>query len=231
MQSSIDLRRADEATLASDLTQLFLQLGHAAREAKSGVVFLLDEVQFAEPAQFRAMISALHRSTQRSLPITLAAAGLPQIPKLTGEARSYAERLFTFPVIGNLSPQDAEAALVEPAQAHGVAFSEEAIAAALDWTAGYPLYIQQLGKHAWNFASTSPISLAVIENAEPAAQAALDQTMYEVRMQRATNTERRYMRARPSLAQAPTAPAMSPARPESQQPPSPPSARACSRRA
>jgi len=192
---SIDLRRADEATLASDLSRLFLQLGHAAREAGSGVVFLLDEVQFAAPAQFRAVISALHRATQRSLPITLAAAGLPQIPKLTGEARSYAERLFTFPVIGNLSRRDAEAALVEPAQAHDVAFEQDAVAAALDWTAGYPFYIQQLGKHAWNLASASPISRAVIERAEPAAQAALDQTMYEVRMQRATSAERRYMRA------------------------------------
>ena len=111
---SVDLRRADEATLSSDLTQLFLQLGDAARENNSGVVFLLDEVQFAEPAQFRAVLSALHRATQRSLPVTLAAAGLPQIPKLTGQARSYAERLFTFPVIGNLSQQDAEAARVGP---------------------------------------------------------------------------------------------------------------------
>jgi hypothetical protein len=200
---SIDLRRADEATLASDLTQLFLQLGHAARTAKSGVVFLLDEVQFAEPAQFRAMISALHRATQRSLPITLAAAGLPQIPKLTGEARSYAERLFTFPVIGNLTSRDAEAALVEPARAHDVDFEADAIAATLEWTAGYPFYIQQLGKHAWNLASSSPISLAVIERAEPAAQAALDQTMYEVRMQRATSAERRYMRAMAELGSGP----------------------------
>ncbi len=200
---SIDMRSADEATLASDLTELFLQLGHAAREANSGVVFLLDEVQFAEPAQFRGMISALHRATQRSLPITLAAAGLPQIPKLTGEARSYAERLFTFPVIGNLSQDDAEAALVEPAQAHDVAFEKDAIAAALDWTAGYPFYIQQLGKHAWNRAPASPISLTAIEDAKPTAQAALDQTMYEVRMQRATKTEQRYMRAMAELGPGP----------------------------
>ncbi len=200
---SVDLRRTDEATLSSDLTQLFLQLGDAARENDCGVVFLLDEVQFAEPAQFRAVVSALHRATQRSLPITLTAAGLPQIPKLTGEARSYAERLFTFPVIGNLSQQDAEAALVEPAKAQDVGFDEGAIAAALEWTAGYPFYIQQLGKHAWNLAAESPISLQVIESAKPAAQAALDQTMYEVRMQRATNTERRYMRAMAELGTGP----------------------------
>jgi hypothetical protein len=200
---AVDLRRADEATLASDLSQLFLQLGGAAREAHSGVVFLLDEVQFAQATQFRAVISALHRATQRSLPITMVAAGLPQIPKLTGEARSYAERLFTFPVIGNLSEADAAAALVEPAKAQGVDFDEDAVAAALEWTAGYPFYIQQLGKHAWNLATDSPISVEVIERATPAAQAALDQTMYEVRIQRATNAERRYMRAMAELGTGP----------------------------
>jgi hypothetical protein len=200
---AVDLRRADEATLASDLSQLFLQLGRAAREDQSGVVFLLDEVQFAQATQFRAVISAVHRATQRSLPITLVAAGLPQIPKLIGEARSYSERLFTFPVIGNLSDADAAAALVEPAKAQGVSFDDAAVTAALDWTGGYPFYIQQLGKHAWNLATDSPVGIEVIERAKPAAQAALDQTMYEVRIQRATNTERRYMRAMAELGSGP----------------------------
>jgi hypothetical protein len=200
---AVDLRRADEATLASDLSQVFLQLGRVAREHESGVVFLLDEVQFAAETQFRAVISALHRATQRSLPLTLVAAGLPQIPKLTGEARSYAERLFTFPVIGNLSASDAAAALVEPAAAHGVTFDADAIRAAVEWTAGYPFYIQQLGKHAWNLAADSPIGPDVIERAKPAAQAALDQTMYEVRIQRATNSERQYMRAMAELGAGP----------------------------
>jgi hypothetical protein len=185
----IHLRRADEVTLASDVSQLFLQLGAAVRKHNSGVVFLLDEVQFAQAIQFRAVISALHRATQRSLPITLVAAGLPQIPKLTGEARSYAERLFTFPVIGNLTDADAAAALVEPARAQGVGFDDDAVAAALDWTA--------------NLATDSPIGVEVIERAMPSAQAALDQTMYEVRIQRATNTERRYMRAMAELGQGP----------------------------
>jgi AAA ATPase domain len=200
---AVDLRRADEATLASDLSQLFVQLGQAAREGGSGVVLLLDEVQFADAVQFRALISALHRATQRNLPITTVAAGLPQIPKLTGEARTYAERLFTFPVIGNLAEADATAALVEPARAQGVDYDDDAVVAALEWTAGYPFYIQQLGKHAWNLAAESPITAEVIERAKPAAQRALDGTMYEVRIQRATNAERRYMRAMAELGSGP----------------------------
>jgi hypothetical protein len=200
---SVDLRRADEATLSSDLSQLFLELGRASRGRIGGVVFVLDEVQFADPVQFRALIGALHRVTQRNLPITLVAAGLPQIPKLTGEARSYAERLFTFPVIGNLERDDAAAALVEPVRAQGVEYDDDALALALDWTAGYPFYIQQLGKHAWNLAARSPITSAVIESAKPVAQKSLDNTMYEIRVQRATDAERRYMRAMAELGSGP----------------------------
>jgi hypothetical protein len=199
----VDLKGADEGAVTSDLTDLFLQVGEAAKGKERGVVFLLDEVQFAEEVQFRAMISALHRATQRNLPITVAAAGLPQIPRLTGEARSYAERLFTFPTIGNLDDDAATAALTEPARQQDVEFAPDAVARTLEWTAGYPFFIQQLGKHAWNVAQESPISLPDVEAAIPIAQEALDGSLYEVRVQRATPAERRYMRAMAELGGGP----------------------------
>jgi hypothetical protein len=199
----IDLKGADEGALTSDLTDLFLQLGEAAKSKERGVVFLLDEVQFADEVHFRAMISALHRATQRSLPITVAAAGLPQIPRLTGEARSYAERLFTFPTIGNLGDEAATAALTEPARQNSVEFAAAAVARAIEWTAGYPFFIQQLGKHAWNAAEKSPITLEDVDAAIPTAQEALDSSLYEVRVQRATPAERRYMRAMAELGSGP----------------------------
>jgi len=199
----VELRGADEGTLTSDLTDLLVQLGEAAKGRARGVVFLLDEVQFADEAQFRALISALHRATQRNLPITVAAAGLPQIPRLTGEARSYAERLFTFPTIANLDVEAASTALTEPARQQDVEFADDAVARATAWTAGYPFFIQQLGKHAWNAAHGSPISLADIEAAIPTAQEALDGSLYEVRVQRATPAERRYMRAMAELGSGP----------------------------
>ncbi len=203
IELAVDLRKADEGTITGDLSQLFLQLGAAAASKHSGVVFLLDEVQFVSEIEYRSLVSALHRTTQKSMPVTLAAAGLPQIPRLTGEARSYAERLFTFPVIANLSEKDASAALVEPARQQEVEYDVKAVRLALSWTAGYPFYIQQLGKHAWNLAEKSPISTADIEAAMPAAQAALDTSIYEVRIQRATDQERRYMRAMAELGQGP----------------------------
>jgi hypothetical protein len=203
VELAVDLRKADEGTIARDLSELFLQLGSAAADKGMGVVFLLDEVQFADEVQYRSVITALHRATQKNMPITLVAAGLPQIPRLTGEARSYAERLFRFPVIASLSPADATAALVEPARQLGVDYEPEAVELALAWTEGYPFYIQQLGKHAWNLAQGASITAADVEAAIPAAQATLDTSIYEVRIQRATHEERRYMRAMAELGSGP----------------------------
>lgn len=203
IELAVDLRRADEGMIARDLSELLLQVGGAAAAKQAGVVFLLDEVQFARAVEYRAVITALHRATQKSLPVTIAAAGLPQIPRLTGEARSYAERLFSFPVIANLSDGDATAALVEPARQQGVEYEPQAVELALAWTSGYPFYIQQLGKHTWNLAKASPISSEDVERATPAAQAALDTSIYEVRVQRATDRERRYLRAMAELGTGP----------------------------
>lgn len=199
----VDLRKASEGTVTADLTDLFLELGTAAREKDRGVIFFLDEVQFVDEMHYRALISALHRSNQKRLPVSAAAAGLPQIPRLTGEARSYAERLFDFPTIANLDPQAATAALVEPARVQDVAYEDHAVELALEWTEGYPFYIQQLGKHAWNQAAASPVTRSDVEEALPAAQAALDRAIYEVRVQRATANERRYMRAMAELGDGP----------------------------
>lgn len=192
---SVNLSKADEGALSGDLAELFLVLGEAAKSKGTGAVFLLDEVQFAREIEFRSLVSALHRVNQKNMPITVVAAGLPQIPRLTGEARSYAERLFTFPIIDRLNSDDARMALVEPARAHGVDFESTAMTLALEWTAGYPFYIQQLGKHAWNLANGNRITRKDVQNAIPAAQGALDLSTYEVRIQRATAEERRYMRA------------------------------------
>jgi hypothetical protein len=200
---AVDLRKADEGTISGDLSELFLALGTAAASKGSGVVFLLDEVQFIKEVEYRSLISALHRATQKNMPITAAAAGLPQIPRLTGEARSYAERLFMFPVIAGLSESDARAALVEPARHQQVDFEPEAVELALGWTRGYPFYIQQLGKHAWNLAKVSPITAEDLLAAIPVAQQALDTSIYEVRVQRATREERRYMRAMAELGEGP----------------------------
>jgi hypothetical protein len=200
---SIDLKHVQESHLTDDFTELFLQLGRAAKDKNIGIAFFIDEIQFVKEAEFRALISALHRVMQKQLPLTLAAAGLPQIPGLAGEARSYAERLFLFPKIGALRGFDAHAALVVPADREGVAYADDAVARALELTQGYPFYIQEFGKHIWNTAPASPITREDVDAAAPRAEQSLDRGIYEVRIQRATQKERRYLRAMSELGTGP----------------------------
>lgn len=200
---SIDIRKVQEQQLTEDLVELFQQLGDAAQGKKTGIAFFLDEIQFVKEHELRALISALHRAMQKQLPITLAAAGLPQIPRLAGEARSYAERLFRFPHIGALEEPAARAALVVPAEREGASYDEAAITQTLELTQGYPFYIQEFGKHIWNLAPSSPITLADVERAGPRAEESLDRGIYEVRIQRATAKERRYLRAMADLGSGP----------------------------
>jgi hypothetical protein len=200
---SIEPGRLLEQQLTDDFTELFLQVGRAAKEKRKGVVIFLDEIQFAEETHFRALISALHRASQKQLPVTLAGAGLPHIPALAGEARSYAERLFRFPRIGALAEPDARAALVVPAERDGATYTDDAVYRALALTQGYPFYIQEYGKHIWNLAPTSPIVLEDVEHAASRADDALDRSIYEVRVQRATQKERHYLRAMAELGSGP----------------------------
>ena len=200
---SIDIRKLSEQPLTDDLIELFQQLGSAAKAKQVGIAFFLDEIQFVKEPEFRALISALHRAMQKQLPLTLAAAGLPQIPRLAGEARSYAERLFRFPHLGALDEPAARTALVIPAEREGAAYEEPAIKRALELTQGYPFYIQEFGKHIWNLAASSPIAQDDVDRAAPRAEESLDRSIYEVRIQRATIKERRYLRAMAELGDGP----------------------------
>ena len=200
---SIEVRKPSEQRLTDDFVELFLQLGRAAKAKNVGVAFFLDEIQFVKEEEFRALISALHRAAQKQLPLTLAAAGLPQIPRLAGEARSYAERLFRFPLIGALEGSAAEAALVVPAEREGARYEDEAVTRVLALTQGYPFYLQEFGKHIWNLAPTSPITRSNVADAAPRAEESLDRGIYEVRIQRATAKERRYLRAMAELGVGP----------------------------
>lgn len=135
---------ADHGDLSLDMTDLLVAVGEAAHTQHKGVVLLLDEIQFLDKSQLEAVIAAIHKTVQRELPVTLVGAGLPQIAELAGDAKSYAERLFKFPRIGNLDPTDAKRALTEPAAGEGVTYSDEALDLAVTITGGYPYFLQEL---------------------------------------------------------------------------------------
>ena len=190
---------ADNGDLEIDLTALLEQVGVAAKAAGTAVVLFIDELQYLPQDQFGALIAALHRSIQRQLPVTIVGAGLPQLRALAGEAKSYAERLFEFPTIGPLAPEEAERALRKPAADAGIAYTDEAVAEILERTQGYPYFLQEWGNRAWDVASESPITHADVERASAEAIATLDESFFRVRFDRLTPTEKRYLRAMAEL--------------------------------
>ena len=193
---------ADHANLAQDLTDVFLALGEAAKEQEKGIVLLLDEVQFLSKQQLEALIEALHKMVQRKLPITMVGAGLPQIAELAGDAKSYAERLFKFPQLGNLSHSDARSALLRPAQSEGATFTSEALDESVDITGGYPYFLQELGYAVWTVAEGSEITVDDVRAALPAYESKLDASFFRVRLDRTTDLQRAYLRAMAELGPA-----------------------------
>ena len=191
--------KADTGDLGPDLTDLFLALGEAAADHGTGVVFLVDEIQFLAVAEFEALIAALHKTVQRSLPITLVGAGLPQIPRLAGEAKSYAERLFTFPELGRLDEHSAGQAIAGPAHHLGVDFHPDALRLVVAETEGYPFFLQEFGRVLWNHTPASPITAADVHAAQPAVEHELDASFFRVRAGRTTDLELRYLRAMAEL--------------------------------
>lgn len=193
----------DNGDLEGDLASLLEQVGLAARTANTAVVIFIDELQYVNDAQLSALISALHRSAQLRLPLTVVGAGLPQLRGMTGDAKSYAERLFEFPVIGPLGNAEAELALAKPARDQGVDFEPAAIAAIIGQTRGYPYFLQEWGKHSWDVAKQSPITVEDVKQASIETVAALDESFFRVRFDRLTPTERRYLRAMAELGPGP----------------------------
>ncbi|HTX77301.1 MAG TPA: ATP-binding protein [Terracidiphilus sp.] len=194
---------ADNGDLEGDLTTLLQQVGEAARAAGTAVVLFIDELQYVEEPQMAALISALHRCSQDRLPVTVVGAGLPQLRGRMGEAKSYAERLFDFPEIGPLNPTDASDAIVRPIRNEGADIEGNAVSAILDRTQGYPYFLQEWGKHAWDIAAESPIREQDVLSASDEAVAALDESFFRVRFDRLTPTEKKYLRAMAELGPGP----------------------------
>ena len=194
---------ADNGQLEGDLASLLEQVGLAARSANTAVVLFIDELQYVEEEQLAALISALHACSQSSLPVTVVGAGLPQLRGMAGQAKSYAERLFDFPMIGPLPEQSAELAIVKPARQQNVEFERAAVQAIIVQTHGYPYFLQEWGKHAWDVATQSPITVADVQAASTTAIAALDESFFRVRFDRLTPAEKTYLRAMADLGPGP----------------------------
>lgn len=194
---------ADNGDLEGDLTTLLEQVGLAAQQANTVLVIFIDELQYVKEVQLAALISALHRCSQKQLPVTVVGAGLPQLIGRMGEAKSYAERLFNFPFIGALEKKDARDAIEKPIQNEGAAIEKEAVDTIVAVTQGYPYFLQEWGKHAWDMAPQSPITNEDVANASATTIATLDESFFRVRFDRLTGAEKKYLRAMATLGSGP----------------------------
>jgi hypothetical protein len=194
---------ADSGDLEIDLPELLAVVAETALDRRTAVAILIDELQFFEEKELSALIMAMHRMQQRQLPLVLLGAGLPILPRLAGESKSYAERLFRFPPIGALEPGDAARALQDPAKEEGVRFDPQAIEEIIEVTQGYPYFVQEWGYQAWNRAESSPITLEVVRNATEETILRLDENFFRVRFDRLAPGEKTFLRAMAELGEGP----------------------------
>ena len=203
LESAPEPGLADSGDLETDLQDLLEVVGAAAKADQSCVALFVDELQYVKEDELAALITALHRTSQRGLPVTMVGAGLPQVRGRMGKAKSYAERLFEFPEIGTLSPEDAKLAIAKPARDEGVEIEPIALDAIVAQTQCYPYFLQEWGKHVWDVAESSPITVSNVDVASRQAVAGLDASFFLVRFDRLTPTEKRYLRAMAQLGQGP----------------------------
>lgn len=193
----------DSGDLVSDLTELVAALGKAAAERKTAIVLFIDELQYVAEEQLAALITAFHNASQEQLPVTMIAAGLPQLLGQMGKAKSYAERLFEFVEVDKLDADAALKALCVPAEKEGVRYEAAATDEVLRQTQCYPYFLQEWGKHCWDMAQSSPITGDDARIATGQALAALDASFFRVRFDRLTPNEKKYMRAMAELGPGP----------------------------
>lgn len=194
---------ADTGNLEFDLPALLVAVGKAARAGDGCVAILIDEIQYLDIEDLRALIVAFHYLSQGGLPVVLFGAGLPQVAGLSGNAKSYAERLFDFPQVGALTVEAAGEAILQPLRNEGVGIEKDALDSIVNITKGYPYFLQEWGKHAWKNAKVSPIDADDIDLASHDAIEALDQNFFRVRFDRLTPREQDYLRAMAELGPGP----------------------------
>jgi hypothetical protein len=194
---------ADTGRLGDDIADLFVALGQAAADHGNAVVFLLDEIQLIGNAEFDALVNALYQCGEHRLPVAFVGAGLPQLPTLTGPAKSRAAEMFDFPLIDRLPDAEARAALEQPAEALGAAFQPEATRRIIRFTSGYPYFLQEYCKHVWNLAQGQTITVADVEAAHPIVQMQLDDNFFRTHIARATAVEVAYLRSMADLETGP----------------------------
>ncbi len=187
--------RADSGVLEIDLEEMVSDVAQALREDGLGLAFFIDEMQDLDRELLVALLAVQHAAGQNDWPFYIFGAGLPNLPSVLSDARSYAERLFEYRQIGALSDTAAADALLKPARMMGAGFTPEALDHVVEASGGYPYFLQEYGKAIWDVAPTATFTLEDAHLAITLGTAQLDQGFFPARWDRATRAERDYLRA------------------------------------
>lgn len=187
--------RGDTGSILADLTDLAIDLGEGARELDVGTALFIDEMQHLEIEELGAICQACHEAAQQNLPFFVVGAGLPNLPGVLAEAKSYSERLFNYVRIDRLDDDDALIALSRPAEKEDVTWEPAAAEIVLAASGGYPYFIQQFGQTSWSVADASPITSEDANEGIRLGSELLDHGFFRARWERATRAEREYLAA------------------------------------
>jgi hypothetical protein len=194
IEASAVAGRADSGDIEIDLVELLADVAGLAADAGRGIAIFIDEMQDLMPEDVSALCAACHELSQNNLPLVIVGAGLPHLPAVLSASKSYSERLFRYARIDRLDRVAADLALRAPARTEAADFTDDALAAMYEVTAGYPYFIQAYGKAVWDVAPQSPITAEDVNVAAPLAEAELAVGFFGSRFDRATPAEREYLR-------------------------------------
>ncbi len=195
----------DSGDLRYDLPDLFEVIGQAAQAAGRGWILLIDEVQYLSETDLSALIVAIHHMSQEGLPVLLVGAGLPQVARLAGEAKSYAERLFLYPEVGPLDQLSAIQAVEKPILGEEASIEQAALENIFYRTRGYPFFLQEWASTAWNNADGPRITAGDVDNSYAETLASLDAGFFRVRIDRLTKSEVQFVKTMADLGDGPYA--------------------------
>jgi hypothetical protein len=184
------------ADASAVIEQVVVRLGEAARDKGRGVLVVVDEVHAApvrpDLAAFARVLQVVNR---RQLPVAVLLAGLPGTPAHLAKAGTFTERL-TMVRLGDLGPSATRLALVQPAAECGVHFDNAALDALVEWTAGYPYFVQLFGFWAWEAAAGADrVTLDHVRVGAREARRQAATSLYGPRWERLSPLERAYLTA------------------------------------
>lgn len=185
---------ADTGILDTDLRKLLRDLSEAAEEAGVGLAIFIDEAQDLDPDELTTLCAIAHAAAQDEWPLLLAFAGLPSLPRILAEAKSYAER-FQYSKIQQIDESVVAEALTIPAAQEDAQWDDEAVAQVVADSGRYPYFLQQYGQETWNVAAGPVITKTDAELGIAQGNNQLDNGFFRARWDRATRSEQQYLRA------------------------------------